>query len=313
MANPEARGQNRRRRWPKDRREDRYNWELARGSIPAFGESKPLAGWAADERCAVSREALRTRLALGWDPADAITKPRHGKPEMTYTYNERTLTLRGWADQSGIKYHTLYNRIMRSGMSFTEALAKGAEGADFTLPVSAFGETKTLYHWAVDPRAGCVVTTMRRRLAQGWEPEQAITEEPQSRSRLGTGVPHRAFGLSMGLEDWGRHTQIPAGILRHRMDHYKLPLEGALTSLGWTPQRNTPAKHDLLHIAAAQLRPGDHILGTDHAAGGSRYLIVHRTSSAPTSTAAPRTPAPPRIPPTQLAPTTTTPLRRTGR
>ncbi|MFB7270803.1 hypothetical protein [Streptomyces sp. NPDC056244] len=232
---------------------------------------------------------------------------------MTFTYNERTLTLRGWADQSGIKYHTLYHRIMKSGMSFTEALEKGAEGADFAMPVSAFGETKTLHHWAVDPRAGCAVTTMRRRLAQGWDPEQAIAEEPQNRSSLGTGVPHSAFGMSMGLEDWGRHTQIPAGILRHQMDHYKLPLESALTSLGWTPQTNTPTEHDLLLITAAELRSGDHILGAEHAASGERFLTIRRPSAAPASSAAPRTPAPGRTPPTQPAPTATTPPRRTGR
>ncbi|GGL68103.1 hypothetical protein GCM10010095_61260 [Streptomyces anthocyanicus] len=183
------------RRWPSDRRTDRYNWELASGPISAFGESKPLRVWAADERSAVNREALRTRLALGWAPEQAITTARHERPDMVFTHNGRTLTLRGWADQTGIKYHTLYNRITKPGMSFTGALDKGAEGADFDLPVTAFGETKTLHHWAVDPRARCTVSSMRRRLTQGWNPQQAITEEPAQRSALGSGVPHHAFGM----------------------------------------------------------------------------------------------------------------------
>lgn len=225
-------------------------WELARGQISAFGEAKPLASWAEDPRCAVNREALRTRLALGWLPEDAITRQRHDKPVLEHTYQERTLTLRGWADQSGIKYHTLYNRIAKFGMTFEEALLKGADDPDFTMHITAFGETKPLCHWGVDPRANCSTTTIRRRLTQGWDPEQAIAEEPQNRSTLGTGIPHRAYGLSMGLEDWARHTQIPVGTLRYAMDQHELPLESALQALGWSPQAEPAAVHDLITITA---------------------------------------------------------------
>lgn len=292
-----------RRHRTKGGRTDRYNWELARGRITALGESKTLRAWAADERCAVTREALRTRLALGWEPAAAITTPRHDKPDMQFTYAERTLSLRGWADQSGIGYHTLYNRIKKSGMTFAEALEKGGDGPHFTLPITAFGETKPLSHWAVDHRANSSYTTIRRRLAEGWDPEQAITEEPHQRSTLGTGVPHRAFGLSMGLEDWARHTQIPAGHLRHRIDQYGLPLEAALTSLGWTPHSGALAEHDLLRIPAAQLQPGDYILGVEQTGAAQQFVTVRRsgTSAAPPNAAPHRTRRP------QRASTATTP------
>ncbi|MCV2465032.1 hypothetical protein OEB94_37810, partial [Streptomyces sp. ICN988] len=290
-------------RWPSDRRTDRYNWERARGPISAFGESKTLHAWAADERCAVNREALRTRLALGWAPERAITAARHHRPELVFTHNERTLTLRGWADQTGIKYHTLYHRITTSGMTFTEALEKGAEGADFDLPVTAFGETKTLHHWAVETRARCTVTTMRRRLAQGWNPEQAITEEPEKRSALGSGVPHHAFGMSMGLEDWGRHTQIPAGNLRHQIEQHNLTLEAALTSLGWTPGPDTLSERHLLRITPADLRPGDHVLAVNPTNEDGPHLTVRRPRTSPESStplhnsAADRThPVPPTTP-----------------
>ncbi|MET9507651.1 hypothetical protein ABZX62_04080 [Streptomyces flavidovirens] len=293
-----------RRRWPRDGRTDRYDWELARGRITALGESKTLRAWAADERCAVSREALRTRLALGWEPAAAITTPRHDKPDMKFTYAERTLSLRGWADQSGIAYHTLYNRIRQSGMTFAEALEKGGDGPHFTLHVTAFGETKPLSHWAVDHRANCSYTTIRRRLAEGWDPEQAITEEPHQRSTLGTGVPHRAFGLSMGLEDWARHTQIPASHLRKRMDQYGLPVEAALTSLGWTPHSGVPTEQDLLRIPAAQLQPGDHILGVEQSGADQQFLTVRRSGAS----AAPPDAAPHRTIRAQRASTATTPI-----
>ncbi|MEW1699023.1 hypothetical protein ACIQCR_31180 [Streptomyces sp. NPDC093249] len=262
--------------WPKDRRADRYDWELARGPIAAFGESRNLTGWADDPRCAVTREALRTRLALGWLPEDAITRQRHDKPVLEHTYQGRTLTLRGWADQSGIKYHTLYSRITKFGMSFEEALLKGSDGPDFTLHITAFGETKPLCHWAVDPRANCATATIRRRLIQGWDPEQAITEEPESRSTLGTGTPHRAYGLSMGLEDWARHTQIPVGTLRHAITRHDQPLESALRALGWTPHAEPAAVHDLITITAGQLRPGDRVLGITTNNSPAPLLTVRR-------------------------------------
>ncbi|MFG3037100.1 hypothetical protein ACGFYZ_09375 [Streptomyces sp. NPDC048330] len=266
----------RRTAWPKERRRDRYMWELARGQISAFGEAKPLASWAEDPRCAVNREALRTRLALGWLPEDAITRQRHDKPVLEHTYQERTLTLRGWADQSGIKYHTLYNRIAKFGMTFEEALLKGADGPNFTMHITAFGETKPLCHWGVDPRANCSTTTIRRRLTQGWDPEQAIAEEQQSRSTLGTGITHSAYGLSMGLEDWARHTQIPVGTLRYAMDQHELPLESALRALGWSPQAEPAAVHDLITITADQLLPGDRVLGVTTDGSPAPVLTVRR-------------------------------------
>ncbi|MEU2231283.1 hypothetical protein [Streptomyces vietnamensis] len=293
----------RQRSRPKEDRRDRYDWERARGRIEAFGESKALRAWADDERCAVSREALRTRLALGWDPEDAITRARHDRPDLRFTYGGRTLSLQGWAEQSGIAYHTLYNRIKASGMTFAEALEKGADGPHFILPVTAFGETKPLSHWAVDPRAGCSYKTLRTRLAEGWDPEQAITEEPQHRSALGTGTPYRAFGRSMGLEDWARHAQIPASDLRGRIARHRLPLEEVLTSLGWTPHAGGPVENNLLLITAAQLRPGDRVLGVDDTTPGRRLLAVRRPGSAPpreglpsSATAVPSPPAAPRPP-----------------
>ncbi|MFI9210203.1 hypothetical protein ACIGW7_18955 [Streptomyces sp. NPDC053253] len=291
-SSPAERSSEQRTAWPKDRRRDRYMWELARGPITAFGEAKPLASWAEDPRCAVNRECLRTRLALGWLPEDAITRQRHDKPTLEHTYQERTLTLRGWAEQSGIKYHTLYNRITKFGMTFEEALLKGADGSDFTLHITAFGETKPLCHWGVDPRAACSTTTIRRRLVQGWDAEQAITEEPQNRSTLGTGTPHRAYGLSMGLEDWARHTQIPAGTLRSAMAQHELPLESALHALGWNPRTEPAAIHDLITITANQLLPGDRVLGVTTDASPTPVLTVRRSPTSQLPQPDGRAPAP---------------------
>jgi hypothetical protein len=94
----------------------------------------------------------------------------------------------------------------------------------------------------------------------------------------------------MGLEDWGRHTQIPAGTIRYQMERHNLPLEAALTSLGWAPQTDAPIEHHLLRITAAELRTGDHILGTEKTAEGEMVLTVRRPSTLP----APPAPSPTR-------------------
>ncbi|MFI0119819.1 hypothetical protein [Streptomyces globisporus] len=249
-----------------DTRIGRYDWEKARGPIAAFGESKPLGAWANDPRCQVKKEALRTRLALGWDPEEAVTKPKHELPTLQFTFGEKTLTLRGWAEQSGIKYHTLYGRIHTQGLSFEEALDKGPDGEHFMVPVTAFGETKPLYRWGVDPRANASTSTIRKRIKAGWNPQIAITEEPENRSTLGTGQPYSAWGQRMSLPDWGRLSGIPQEVIRGRMHGHELTLESALHSLGWTPEASATAT-SLLTVQVHQLQPGDLIVSAEASSG----------------------------------------------
>ncbi|OKJ72214.1 hypothetical protein [Streptomyces sp. CB02460] len=244
----------------------RYDWEKARGPIVAFGESKSLSAWANDPRCQVKKEALRTRLALGWDPEEAVSKPKHELPTLHFTFGDRTLTLRGWAEQSGIKYHTLYGRIRTQGLSLEEALDKGPDGDHFRQPVTAFGETKPIYQWGVDPRANASTSTIRKRIKAGWNPQIAITEEPENRSTLGTGQPHSAWGKRMSLPEWGRLSGVPEEVIRGRMHGHDLTLEAALHSLGWTPEASAAAT-SLLTVRVHQLQPGDLIVSVEAPSG----------------------------------------------
>lgn len=175
------------------------------------------------------------RLALGWDPEEALTRAKHERPTLTFTHHGRTLALRGWAYQSGIKYPTLYRRITVQGLSFEQALDKGPDGENYMVPVTAFGETKPLHRWGVDPRANVSVSTIRKRIKAGWNPQLAITETPENRNTLGTGHPHTAFGRRMSIPEWSRLSTIPDSMIRYRMKQHGLTLEGALQSLGWTP------------------------------------------------------------------------------
>ncbi|MFG2996565.1 hypothetical protein [Streptomyces sp. NPDC048340] len=281
----------------KDHRIGRYDWEKARGPIHAFGESKNLVAWAGDPRCQVRAETLRTRLAVGWKPEDAIARPKHEQAVLEYTHSGRTLTLRGWADQSGIKYHTLYSRIRSYGMTFEEALDKGADGPHFAIAVTAFGKTQPLYRWGVDPRAAVTATTIRKRILAGWNPQQAITEPPDIRSTLDSGIPYDAFGKRMSLPAWARLSGIPSEVINQRINGHSLTLEAALHSLGWTPPQHTPAATDRTTVPLGQLQIGDLLVSIDTerqiatvdrpSAAGPTALPVLRSPSAATRPTAP--------------------------
>lgn len=43
--------------------------------LTAFGETKPLAAWVEDARCAVSRDVLKDRIKRGWGEEKAMTTP----------------------------------------------------------------------------------------------------------------------------------------------------------------------------------------------------------------------------------------------
>ena len=48
--------------------------------LTAFGETKVLAEWAEDSRCAVDRVTLYNRVKRGWEAAEAITTPSSRHP-----------------------------------------------------------------------------------------------------------------------------------------------------------------------------------------------------------------------------------------
>ncbi|MFF3566858.1 hypothetical protein ACFYXQ_03655 [Nocardia jiangxiensis] len=164
-------------------------------------------------------------------------------------------------------------------MTLAQALDKGPDGPNFRVDVTAFGETKPISHWAVDDRANCGAGTLRKRLRDGWDPEQAITAEVQVDGRRGTGVPYTAFGMRMSLQDWARRAHIPGTIIKSRMDHHGLTLEAALRSLGWVPHPQEHIALDLLQIRAEDLQPGDNIIARIQDTGsGQPCFTVRRTS-----------------------------------
>lgn len=59
------------------------------------------------------------------------------------TYQGKTMVLKDWAKEFGIKYTTLYQRIYRSGLSFEEAIQKDP----FNKLITIGEDSKTLKQW----------------------------------------------------------------------------------------------------------------------------------------------------------------------
>lgn len=240
--------------------EDRYDWNLARGDLVAFGETKTLSEWAKDPRCVVSRESVRTRLALGWDVERALTARKHDKTLGSFEYAGQSKTLAEWADFFGLKYHTLYRRIVTDKLSFEAAIEKGLE--DNVRLVTAFGETKPVHHWAVDPRAKATGVTIIRRLNAGWNPRLAITEEPDNRSTLGQGTVYEAFGKRMSIPDWARLSGVPESKIRQRMQRVQCTVEQALLFYDWYP--DWLDRYLTVEVDIDQLESGDVVMAVNH-------------------------------------------------
>lgn len=113
------------------------------------------------------------------------------------------------------------------------SIRTGPYNRRFIPSVEAFGERKTLLEWSRDPRCNVKYGTLAHRIAQEWDPEQAITREVEQRERVYS-RPARmieAFGETKSVADWQddpRVVVVPNVFLR-RIQH-GWSTESSLTS-----------------------------------------------------------------------------------
>lgn len=104
-----------------------------------------------------------------WANRDTQSKNREDFNDVV-TYNGKTMVLKDWSKELGIKYTTLYQRIYRSGLSFEEAIQKDP----FKKLITIGEESKTLKQW-------CEFYNMEFELVNNriskhkWEPIEALT------------------------------------------------------------------------------------------------------------------------------------------
>jgi hypothetical protein len=132
------------------------------------GLTQPIREWALDY--GIPAKLIQSRLAKGWTVEQAITEPmpvsagdklpeskRIDRRAHLYTHDGRTLTIKEWAERTGISRSYLTKRL-RLGMPIAEAIAPVPKQRTYTHA----GETKTLPEWA--RHVGINYSTLRYRV-----------------------------------------------------------------------------------------------------------------------------------------------------
>lgn len=108
-----------------------HHWRKALRTYAAFGETKGLADWAADPRCAVGLNCLRQRLRAGMPVEEALTQPGKARYEHeAFRAFGEVRTLREWAvdPRCRVSYATLQQRLSTYGMAIEPALTTPLKG-----------------------------------------------------------------------------------------------------------------------------------------------------------------------------------------
>jgi transposase len=193
-----------------------YEWALESGWKPGLclvriGRRKVYAPGNCEW---ITKAELRRRMrpARERSPRSAITAFGETKGLMAWVRDPR----------SSVGAAALRRRL-RSGMDPERAIslppqAAGPQGA--RAPVRAFGETRSAAAWARDPRCGISEVALRKRLASGMRPEEAITLPPQMHTK--GGVQERlltALGTSKSLFEWeqDRRCAVTASSIKGRL------------------------------------------------------------------------------------------------
>jgi hypothetical protein len=231
--------------------------------IEAFGESKPVAEWAADPRARVGKGTIQSRIAHGWDAEKAIStplsEPGHQKGRRQRDSRARYLTAFGetktameWGDdpRSAVDGESISRRVHK-GWSHEDAITTpprkgGGVGhtGEYTPRknsprITAFGETKCLAEWGRDPRARVSNDLIGRRIKNGWDPEEAIAKPKMPLGRQREGVPSatparlfEAFGERKSIPEWARD---PRCVIRETNLYRRIktgwPVEDAIVTL----------------------------------------------------------------------------------
>lgn len=200
--------------------------------VTAWGETKYLAAWQRDPRCQVSLQVLHARLTHGWPAERALTTPARPQPTpRRLTAFGETKTLQEWvADlRCVVKYKVLVNRVEHHWPA-RDALTIPI-GSTRSHQVVAFGETKRLSEWLHDARCCVSYQALAARLADGWDPETALTTP--SRGKI---PPHliTAFGETHSMADWSRDPRcgVPYHVLKKRLRRGWSPEAALTTPLG---------------------------------------------------------------------------------
>lgn len=145
-----------------------------------------LLEWSKDSRCIVKYGTLAHRIAQGWDPEQALTRPVEHR-EKTYSRPKKLITAFGeaksvaeWAgDPRTVVVPNVFLRRIQHGWSAESSLtapissSRGKRDGN-AMQFEAFGEQKTLREWAQDDRCQVSEMTLRKNIQAGMPMEHAF-------------------------------------------------------------------------------------------------------------------------------------------
>lgn len=124
-----------------------------------------------------------------------------------FTFQEKTLSLKGWSKETGILEDTLWKRIFKYGWTIERALTEKVPCVVYT----CFGESMTATEWSKSDKCVVDYDNLKARLFKGWKIEQALTV-PLREVRL------LSFeGKTHTLLEWSKIKQIKLATLFYRV------------------------------------------------------------------------------------------------
>ena len=132
------------------------------------------------------REHITRQISTAPTPAEIAARGGRRKPDRTYTFNDQTLTLKQWAEITGLPLTTLRTRSVQ-GWSVERMLTaphnvrqKAKSKQKPTAPrvqmLTFKGQTRTIAQWSMI--TGIKVHTLHMRLRSGWSDEATLTTKP---------------------------------------------------------------------------------------------------------------------------------------
>jgi len=199
------------------------------------GQTKSISAWIRD--LGLNKNAIFSRLRMGWDVKRAFTTPVSASPcrAKQIAFSGKTQSMSAWAREIGCSICQLSKRL-KGGMPVEEALTKpfGTRRHSFlkTELLEFNGVKKTLMEWGAELQIK--PSTLYDRLHKGWTIEAVLT------TPLGHGAKktYSYKGEEKSLAEWAELKGLPEKLLRGRIDRGWL-LERALeTPMGGKVSRS---------------------------------------------------------------------------
>ena len=144
----------------------------------AFGETNTMRGWEKDPRCVVSRQVLDSRLKAGVPIEVALTRKEVKASEFSHRA------------PSVLESLAALDRALRS------------KAGDLAAKPTAFGESKSIRQWELDPRCVATRATIVKRMEAGVPMELAIGRATSVRAK----DEAEAFGRTLRYDQWAVHS-----------------------------------------------------------------------------------------------------------